>query len=63
MVALHSLGRFLSSEMPWLFGPRHCAQFDEPLEANVSNDIAAKAASKQMVKAGTENRFINLLSL
>jgi hypothetical protein len=27
-VSLHSVGRFFSLEMPWLSGPRHCAQFE-----------------------------------
>jgi hypothetical protein len=49
-VALHSVGRFFSAEMPWLPGPRHPGQF-EPLLVSFLGKQRAVTTSKHKMRA------------
>src|SRR6185295_9018497 len=54
-VSLHSVGRFFSVEMPWLSGPRHCAQFPVELSGFVLAcvDMAEIAEQATDMKSNT----------
>src|SRR5215475_5947917 len=63
-VSLHSAGRFLSFETPWLSGPRHCGQLDE-LAASPLEIRAASNDNRQMNEKDESliaSRFIDLCS-
>src|SRR5215510_4690407 len=63
-VSLHSAGRFLSFETPWLSGPRHCGQLDE-LAASPLEIRAASNDNRQMNEKDESliaSRFIDLRS-
>src|SRR5262245_25141099 len=63
-VSLHSTGRFLSLDTPWLSGPRHCGQLEE-LAASLLEICAANNDNRQMNDRDESliaNRFIDLCS-
>jgi hypothetical protein len=49
--SLHSTGRLLSEDMPWLSGPRHCGQFEPLVAAPAAREVAAKPASRHTIIA------------
>src|SRR5262245_15738477 len=46
-VALHSVGRFFSPEMPSLFGPRHWGQFSARAPAGASGRQRRRSRGRQ----------------